>query len=124
MASRKALYVTEVPNSPPSSGALCQVLLDIKMDYSTAYHPETDGQMERTNQTLEQYLRIYGTYNQDDWAEQLPTAEFADNNAENVSTSTSPFFANKGYHLQSDFALHPVLKPDQDAEQFVMDLSE
>jgi hypothetical protein len=44
-------------------------LLDIKMDYSTAYHPETDGQTERTNQTLEQHLRIYGTYNQDDWVE-------------------------------------------------------
>jgi hypothetical protein len=98
--------------------------LDIKMDYSTAYHPETDGQTERTNQTLEQYLRIYGTYNQDDWAEKLPMAEFAYNNAENASTGISPFFANKGYHPRSDFALHMVPKPDQDAADFAVDLSE
>ena len=83
-------------------------LLDIKMDFSTAYHPETDGQTERTNQTLEQYLRIYGTYNQDDWATKLPTAEFAYNNAPHASTGLSPFFANKGYNPRSNFTLQPA----------------
>src|SRR5437667_586246 len=48
---------------------------------STAFHPQTDGQMERQNQTLEHYLHCYINYRQDDWVEWLPQAEFACNNA-------------------------------------------
>src|SRR5947209_14893542 len=40
-------------------------------------HPETDGQTERINQILEQYIRLYGNYQQDDWVSLLPLAEFA-----------------------------------------------
>ena len=65
---------------------------------STAYHPETDGQTERINQVLEQYLRIYCNHRQDDWAQLLPTAEFAYNNAPHESTKLSPFFAEYGYN--------------------------
>jgi hypothetical protein len=54
--------------------------------------------MERTNQTLEQYLRIYCDYQQDDWHELLPYAEFVYNNTQNPSTQLTPFFANQGYH--------------------------
>jgi hypothetical protein len=43
-------------------------ILDITPNMSMAYHPQTDGQSERTNQWLEQYLRIYGNFQQDDWA--------------------------------------------------------
>jgi len=46
--------------------SLCQ-LLGIKANLSTAYHPETDGQTEWVNQILEQYLRVYVNYQQDDW---------------------------------------------------------
>ncbi|KAG0159950.1 hypothetical protein PDIDSM_7477 [Penicillium digitatum] len=46
---------------------------------STAYHPETDGQTERANAVLEQYLRAYVSYLQDDWSEWLPLAEFTAN---------------------------------------------
>ena len=62
------------------------------------YHPEGDGQTERTNQTLEQYLRIFCNYQQNNWHELLPLAEFAYNNAPSATTGISPFFANKGYH--------------------------
>jgi len=55
-------------------------LLDIKVNLSTAFHPETDGQTERVNQILEQYLRIFTNYQQDNWVPQLPIAEFAYNN--------------------------------------------
>jgi transposase InsO family protein len=73
-------------------------LCDIKSNLSTAYHPQSDGQTERTNQTLEQYLHIYGDYQQDDWVELLPFAEFVYNNTESTSTKLTPFFACHGYH--------------------------
>ena len=71
----------------------------MEFHYTSGYHPEADGQTERANQTLEQYLRIYCSYQQDNWSQLLPLAEFAYNNAPNASTSITPFFANKGYHL-------------------------
>lgn len=73
-------------------------LLGIDLNFSTAFHPRTDGQTERVNQSLEQYLRQYSNYQQDDWADLLPLAEFTYNNAPHSSTGVSPFFANKGFH--------------------------
>ncbi|SPO42316.1 related to Gag-pol polyprotein [Pseudozyma flocculosa] len=49
---------------------------------STAYHPQTDGQTERVNQVLEQYLRLYCSDEQDNWVDLLPTASFAYNNTD------------------------------------------
>ncbi|MBW0496704.1 hypothetical protein O181_036419, partial [Austropuccinia psidii MF-1] len=74
---------------------LCQQL-KISRDLSTAYHPETDGQTERVNQILEQYLRMYVSYHQDDWNTWLPLAEFAYNNSDHSSTKQSPFFTVYG----------------------------
>jgi hypothetical protein len=73
-------------------------LLDIELHYTLGYHPQADGQTEQTNQTLEQCIRMYCSYQQDDWDRLLPLAEFAYNNTPNASTGLSPFFANKGYH--------------------------
>src|SRR5947207_4840471 len=53
--------------------------LDLKKRLSTAFHPQTDGQTERTNQTAEQYLRIYCNYQQDNWFDLLSLAEFSYN---------------------------------------------
>ena len=75
---------------------LCWVL-KIKRKLSTAFHPQTDGQTERQNQTLEQYLRQFCTYHQDDWASLLPQAEFAYNNSDHASLGCSPFFALYGF---------------------------
>ena len=69
---------------------------------STAFRPETDGQTERTNSTLEQYLRMYCNYQQNDWPQLLATAEFSYNNHYQASTKTSPFFSNYGYHPSSN----------------------
>ena len=77
--------------------SLC-ALLGIQSNLSTTYHPETDGQTERTNQILEQYLRMYINYEQDNWTDLLSLAEFAYNNTPQSTTGTSPFFDNKGYH--------------------------
>ncbi|GLB45966.1 putative retrotransposable element tf2 155 kda protein type 1-like [Lyophyllum shimeji] len=51
-------------------------LLSIKLSTSTAYHPQSDGQTERVNQKLEQYLRVFCNERQDDWDDLLPEAEF------------------------------------------------
>ena len=55
-------------------------LLGIKTAASIAYHPQTDGQTERANQEIEQYLRVFVNHRQDDWAEWLPLAEFCQSN--------------------------------------------
>jgi hypothetical protein len=72
--------------------------LDMMLHFTSSYHPEGDRQTERVNQSLEQYLRVYCNYQQDNWAELLPLAEFTYNNAPNATTGISPFYANKGYN--------------------------
>ena len=72
--------------------------LDMCLHFTSGYHPEGDGQTKRSNQTLEQYLRVYSNYQQDNWAKLLPLVEFAYNNAPSATTGVLPFFANKGYH--------------------------
>ena len=58
---------------------------------STAFHPQSDGQTERLNRTLEEILRIFATYKQDKWDEYLSSAEFAYNNSKQASTEFTPF---------------------------------
>jgi hypothetical protein len=77
-------------------------ILEIKVSLSTAYHPETDGQTERVNQVLEQYLRCFISYEQNNWVQFLPLAEFAYNNSFHQSTGTTPFYANYAFHPRSD----------------------
>ena len=80
-------------------------VLDMKLHFTSGYHPEGDGQTECANQTLEQYLQVYCNYQQSNWSDLLPIAEFAYNNAPNATTGLSPFYANKGYHL--NLSVHP-----------------
>lgn len=65
--------------------------LAIRRRLSTAFHPQTDGQTERTNQTLECYLRCYSNYEQNDWPMLLASAEYACNNARSETTNKTPF---------------------------------
>ena len=85
-------------------------LLGIESSMSTAYHPQTDGQTERVNQTLEQYLRCYVDYQQTEWSRLLSSAEFAYNNASHEGTKTSPFFLEYGRHLRAGPTLSKELK--------------
>src|SRR5258708_10764231 len=66
-------------------------LLSMKLHFMSGYHLEGDGQTERINQVLEQYLRAYMNYQQDNWAPLLPLAEFAYNNATSTTTGISLF---------------------------------
>jgi RNase H-like domain found in reverse transcriptase/Reverse transcriptase (RNA-dependent DNA polymerase)/Chromo (CHRromatin Organisation MOdifier) domain/Integrase zinc binding domain/Integrase core domain/Aspartyl protease len=70
--------------------------MQIERKLSTAYHPETDGQTERTNQTLEQYLRLYVDDDQTNWVSLLPTAECSYNNTKQETTGFTPFYSNHG----------------------------
>lgn len=73
-------------------------LLSIKTSLSTAFHPQTDGQTERTNQEVEKYLQMFVNHQQTNWSSWLAIAEFSFNNATRSSTSHSPFFLNYGLH--------------------------
>jgi hypothetical protein len=73
-------------------------LLGTNLTMSTAYHPQTDGQTERANRTLEDMLRAYVNYKQNDWDEHLVAAEIACNNAVQLSTGYSPFYLSNGQH--------------------------
>ena len=75
-------------------------MLGIKTKLSTAFHPQTDGQTERMNQEVEQYLRFFIEHRQKDWPEWLAMAEFAINNKVHMATKISPFMANYGKELR------------------------
>ena len=95
--------------------ALCRAC-GIISKLSTPYHPETNGQTERLNAVMEQYLRCYIKYLQDHWAQWLPLAEFATNNQASETISISPFFANYGFdpawHFVPENATHSMQHPN------------
>ena len=78
---------------------------NIRLNMSTAYHPQTDGQTEVMNHILEDYLCSYTQSDQDTWDELIAMAEFAMNNSKNSSTQETPFYLNYGHHSKSPLAL-------------------
>jgi len=80
-------------------------LLGIKLAATTAYHPQGDGQTERVNQELEQYLRLFTNQRQDDWVGLLPFAEFQYNNQVHSSTQHPPFLLDTGHIARLGFEL-------------------
>ena len=75
-------------------------MLGIKMRLLTAFHPQTDGQMERMNQELEQYLRFFVEHRQKDWPEWLVSAKFVVNNKVHTAMKVLPFMANYRRNLR------------------------
>jgi hypothetical protein len=72
--------------------------LGIKMNPSTAFHPQTDGQTEWVNQEIEKFLRMFVNYRQDDWEEWLPIGEFCYNDKKHSATGFTPFFLETSQH--------------------------
>ena len=72
--------------------------LGVQLAFSTAYHPQTDGQTERANRTIEDMLRTFVNYKQDNWDDCLPAVEFAYNNSLQASTGYTPFYLDCGQH--------------------------
>src|SRR6266702_3026118 len=94
----------------------------MEQNISTVYHPQTDGQLECTNQWLEQYLRFWVNEQQDNWHSYLPLAEFAHNNWPNETTGESPFFMLYGFNPHANWIdkLSPIPQVALRLEQFKM----
>jgi hypothetical protein len=75
----------------------------VKHAPSTAYHPRTDGQSERSNQWLETAIRFITDQKQKNWAPYLPVAQFAHNNWPSDTTRKSPFFLLMGFNPRADW---------------------
>ena len=97
-------------------------LLNIKLNMSTAHHPQTDGQSERNIRTLEQYLRSYISYHQDDWNTWIPTAEFACNNHCSSSTSLSSFEVVYGFRPRSAMDIQLGVTANPAAKDYISEI--
>jgi len=98
-------------------------ILEIETKLLTAFHLQTDGQTEHANQELEQYLRMFVDYRQEQWPDWLGTAEFAYNNKMNSSTKVSSFMANNSRNPRMGFEIRKkgrVLR----AEEFTAKMKE
>ena len=82
-------------------------MLGIQRSLSSSYHPQTDGQMERTNQTLKELLRNYIEYDQSDWDIWLPIVEYTYNDSRHTSTGMTPFYADYGRNVS------PIIRHDR-----------
>jgi transposase InsO family protein len=101
--------------------------LGTKIKMSTAYHPQTDGQTERANRTVEDMLSPFVNQRLDNWADLLPAAEFAYNSSVQASTGYTPFYLNYGQHPASAAALaagNVTRAKDANANVFVQRLRE
>ena len=101
---------------------LCS-LLNIKHSFSTANHPQTDGQTERVNSILEQYLRCFINEKQNNWFDLLPFAEFSYNNTLQQSINQSPFFANYGFNPKFNPEIPSNENPHR-AEKRILNINE
>jgi len=98
-------------------------MLGIKTKLLTAFHPQTNGQTERMNQELEQYLQMFIDHCQNHWPEWLGTAEFVYNNKVHTGTKVSPFEANSGQNPRMGFELRKKGK-FKGAEKFAKKMKE
>ncbi|GJT35295.1 putative reverse transcriptase domain-containing protein [Tanacetum coccineum] len=90
-----------------------QNALGTQLDMSTAYHPETDGQSERTIQTLEDMLRACVIDFGKGWGKHLPLVEFSYNNSYHASIKAAPFEALYGRKCRSPCLLGRTARDQQ-----------
>ena len=96
-------------------------ILGIETKLSTAYYPQMDRQMERTNQELEQYLRMYINHRQNNWSEWLATVEFVFNNKVYTVTKSSLFQVNYRREPRIGFDIRKKGKNEK-AEEFAREM--
>ena len=98
-------------------------MLGIETKLSMAYYPQIDSQTKKTNQELEQYLRMYVNRKQNNWSEWLAMAEFTFNNKVHTVTKTSLFQVNYRRELRMGFDIRKKGKNEK-AEEFVKEMKE
>ena len=81
---------------------ICRIL-QIKMKLSTSQQPQADSETDIANQYMEQQLRPYVKYDQDEWSEHLWLVDFAVACLPSTSTSKSPFITERGYEPRTSF---------------------
>ena len=91
-------------------------MLGIETRLSTLYHSQTDKQMERMNQKLEQYLRFFIDHRQKEWPEWLVLVEFAVNNKAYSTTKIFLFMANYGREMRIEVDLRKKEKVEKVTE--------
>jgi len=84
--------------------ALCSSL-GISLNLSSPFHHQTNGQTERVNSVIEQYLRCFSNYKGNNWTKFISLAEFSYNNVIQESAKQSPFFLNYGFHPRHSLAI-------------------
>jgi predicted component of type VI protein secretion system len=93
-------------------------LLGIKLAATTAYHPQGNGQTERANQELEQYLHLFINQRQDDWVGLLLFAEFQYNNHIHSTTQQPPFLLDTSQMPHMGFKSSQQRSPVESINQF------
>ncbi|KAL2613367.1 hypothetical protein R1flu_025059 [Riccia fluitans] len=76
-----------------------------KLSFSTVFHPQTDGQMEKMNLVLNQYLQNFVSTDQRGWAEWLSSAEFCYNSTKHSAIEESPFLLAYGHEPEGPLDL-------------------
>nr|GEU62933.1 RNA-directed DNA polymerase, eukaryota, reverse transcriptase zinc-binding domain protein [Tanacetum cinerariifolium] len=89
-------FVTGLPRNPSGYDSIWVIALGTQLDLSTTYHPETDGQSERTIQTLEDMLRACVIDFGSNWDKHMPLVEFSYNNSYHASIKAALFEALYG----------------------------
>ena len=91
-------------------------MLEIETKLLMSYHPQTNRQIERMNQELEQYLRFFVDHRQKDWPEWLVLAEFVINNKIYLTTKVSLFMANYSREMRMEVDLRRKEKMEKAIE--------
>ena len=93
----------------------------ISIKFSSAHYPETNGQTKNANRMMKNYLCVYINNTQNNWVDNLPIAEFAASNHINASTGVTPFFADYGFHPQTNIEPPGTYKGKPKAEFLATD---
>src|SRR5215212_1590244 len=94
-----------------------------KLALSTAYHPQTDGQTERANRTLQQVIWSSVNYHRNNWDEYLSAVEFAINNTYQESTKTTPYMLMYGVQPRMPIDRKITVKTDApSAKKFITEM--
>ncbi|KAI3744724.1 hypothetical protein L1987_57815 [Smallanthus sonchifolius] len=119
-------FITKLPRTPTGCDTIWSLhkALGTRLDMSTAYHPQTDGQTERTIQTLEDMLRACVIDFGNTWESHLPLVEFSYNNSYHTSIKAAPFVALYGRKCRSPICWTEVGDSQLTGPELVFETSE